>query len=278
MKKNHLRLLFLLVFAGCASSGTGLNFYSYDQEATQGQQFANEINHSYKIMNDPKLDAYIKQLGHKMISEGVSDPHFQYTFEVVDSSEVNAFAIPGGHVFVNLALLKEATSEAEIVGVVGHEIGHVVNRHGTKRMTDATILQGLAQVTSAAVGQKGGQFAGMGLLLFGQAGLLKYGRNAELEADHFGVDMLYKTNYDVHALAQFFEKLLALEQKYGVKGGGLSELLATHPPTADRIRIVNDYIRTLPPQKNPQTNSPQFEEIRTYIAPMIPTKPQAQKK
>jgi predicted Zn-dependent protease len=268
-----LQCFFCLILVGCASSGTGLNIFSYDEEAQQGQQFATQVNHEYKIMHDAKLDAYIQRLGQKMITKGLEDPHFQYTFNVVDSSEVNAFAIPGGHLYVNLALLKEAESESEIVGVVGHEIGHVVHRHGTKRMTDATLLQALAKGTAAVVGEGGGQYAGLGVLLFGQAGLLKYGRNAELEADHTGVDILYRTNYDVHALSGFFQKLLKIEQQRGAKAGGLTQLLATHPPTAERIHLAEEYISTLPAQKNPQTNSPEFEEIRKYIAPMTPTKP-----
>ena len=269
-------LIFASLVSGCSSSGTGLNIFSFDQEAQQGQQFAGQIEKEYKIMHDPKLDSYIKSLGKKMISKGVDDPHFEYTFEVVDSSEVNAFAIPGGHLYVNLALLKEATSESEIVGVVGHEIGHVVHRHGMKRMTDATLLQGLAIGTSAALGENTGKYAGMGILLFGQAGLLHYGRNAELEADHTGVEILYRTGYDDHALVSFFQKLQKIEETRGVKAGGLSTLLATHPPTADRIRIANEYIATLPTQKSPIVSSPEFEAIRAYIAPMVPSKPKPQ--
>jgi predicted Zn-dependent protease len=274
MRTSLILLLFnFLLISGCASSGTGLNIYSYQSEEEEGQKFAEEVKKQDPIMNDPKLDQYITHLGKMMIEKGVDDPHFDFTFNVVNSSEVNAFAIPGGHVYVNLALIKEATSEAEMIGVIGHEIGHVIRRHGTKRMTDALLLQVAAVGAESAISdQTSAQVAGVGIAFFGQAGLLMYGRHAELEADQTGVDILFRTGYDVQALPQFFKKLLSIEEARGIKGGGLSELLATHPPTALRIQKAEDYISTLQKQQNPKENSKEFDSIRRYVAPMTPEK------
>lgn len=270
--------VFVILQMACAGSGTGLNFYSYEQEAQEGQKFASQIEKEMPIMQDPKLSAYITGLGRNLISKGLDSVPYAYTFQVVDSSEINAFAIPGGHLYVNLGLLKEVKNEAELIGVIGHEIGHVVHRHGTKRMTDAVLLQVAAVGTAAALGkEKNGELAGMGVILFGQVGLLKYGRQAELESDRTGVDILYRTGYDVSGMSSFFEKLQAIENQHGAKRGGLSELLSTHPPTKDRIHEASEYSQTLPKQNSPRYSSPEFEEIRSYIAPMTPSKPQQRK-
>jgi predicted Zn-dependent protease len=259
--------------AGCSSSGTGLNIYSYQQEENIGRQYSEQINKEMKIMQDPTLRNYINNLGHRMISQGIDDPHFEYQFAVVDSSEVNAFAIPGGFLYVNLALIKEAENEAELVGVVGHEIGHVVHRHGTKRMTDASLVQLAAGLAAKAGGQNQGAFYGLGVVLFGQAGMLKYGRNAELEADRTGVDILYRSGYSPRAMASFFNKLLQIEKSKGAERGGLTELLSTHPATADRVRLAEARAAELPARPTAVLNTPEFEKIKAYVAPMKPSAP-----
>lgn len=266
MKPSSLILLACGFFLSACGSGTGLNFYSYQQEASMGAKYAAQVSREMKIMNDPVLTTYVTNLGKRMVAQGLDDAHFEYKFHVVDSKEINAFAIPGGYLYVNLGLLKEAENEAEIVGVVGHEIGHVVHRHGTKRLSDATLLQLAAVGAATATGKDNGQYVGLGVMLFGQAGLLKYGRNAELEADRTGVDILYRTGYSARGLTSFFEKLHRIEKEKGVKRGGLGDLLTTHPPTEDRINQANAYASTLTPQKNPIVNSDEFEKIRKYIA------------
>ncbi|MDZ4678623.1 MAG: M48 family metallopeptidase [Oligoflexia bacterium] len=276
--KTLLILIFTVALSGCRTSGTGLNLISPQQEASQGAQYAAQVEKEYKVMKDPVLQSYINNLGRKMVAQ-VENPMFEYTFAVIDSSEVNAFAIPGGHMYVNLALLKQAENEAELVGVLGHEIGHVVHRHGTKRMTDAMLVQIAAAGTAIAVGnEKGGQYYGMGVMLLGQGGLLHYGRQAELESDHTGVDILYRSGYDVNGLASFFKKLQKLEEAHGAKRGGLSDLLRTHPPSADRIKEAQAYIAKLPPQKKSIVSTPEFEAMKAYVAPMTPTPPAPPKK
>jgi beta-barrel assembly-enhancing protease len=271
-----LSVSLLTLGTGCRGSGTGLNFFSYEQEAAEGAKYAAQIEKQMPIMTDSVINQYIRNLGTRMISRGIEDPKFDYSFKVVNSSEINAFAIPGGHLYVNLGLLKETANEAELVGVLGHEIGHVVHRHGTKRMTDAMLLQMAAVGTSVAVGRDGktGQIAGLGVLLFGNAGLLKYGRQAELESDRTGVEVLLRTGYDGRAMAGFFEKLAKLEQQRGVRASGLSQLLATHPPSQERVNHALGYLNQFAPQQNPKTTSPEFEELRRHIAPMVPLKPQ----
>ncbi|MCC6277289.1 MAG: M48 family metalloprotease [Oligoflexia bacterium] len=269
-----LKVALLIGLIGCAGSGTGLNLYSYEQEASMGAKFAQQIKKEYKLMNDPFLDSYIRRLCSKMVSRGIENPHFDYQCHVVDSSEINAFAIPGGHLYVNLALLKEAESEAELIGVMGHEIGHVVHRHGTKKMTDAALVQLAAAGTAKAAGRNNeqtGALAGMGVMLFGQAGLLHYGRKAELESDRTGVDILYRIGYDVQGMPSFFKKLAAIEKSRGVSGGGLSDLLRTHPRSDDRVREAESYIATLPRQQNPMLNGPEWDGLKTYVAKLTPT-------
>jgi len=270
--------LFVFVLA-CSGSGTGLNLVSYDQEAQLGSQYATEVERQYPMLNDPWLDNYVANLGRFMITKGVPDPKFEYEFKVVNSPEVNAFAIPGGHLFVNVGLLKAATTEAELVGVWGHEIGHVVLRHGTKRLSDAMLLQTLAGLSAEATKGRLGensQYVGLGVLLFGQGGLLKYGRNAELEADQFGINMLYATNYDGNALAGFFRKLLKIEQEHGVSSSGLSQLFATHPPTQERIDRAEALVHQRGPQQNPIEVTEAFQEMKTRVASINPPKPKPQ--
>jgi len=246
-----------------------------------GANFAQQIEKEYPMLNDPWLDNYVATLGRKIISQGVPDPKFEYKFRVVNSPEVNAFAVPGGYLYVNVGLLKEAETEAELVGVWGHEIGHVIHRHGTKQATDSVIVQGAVVAgTELSKGKLGdnAQYVGMGALLFGKAGLLKYGRNAELESDVTGVDILYRTNYDAYAMPNFFRKLLALEKQRGAGGNsGLGQLFSTHPPTNDRIERCEKMIQERGPQTNPIKVTDAFLEMKKRVATMDPPKAQQRK-
>ncbi|MBK9293826.1 MAG: M48 family metalloprotease [Oligoflexia bacterium] len=259
-------LILLLIFLSACGSGTGINFYSYQQEEAMGAKYAVQVSKEMRIMNDATLNAYVKSLGARMVAQGIDNAPFEYKFHVVDSKEINAFAIPGGYLYVNLGLLKEADNEAELVGVLGHEIGHVVHRHGTKRMSDATLLQLAAVGAAKATGNDNGQYVGLGVMLFGQAGILKYGRNAELEADRTGVDILYRTGYDSVGIVSFFQKLQKIENEKGVRRGGLATLLSTHPPTHDRIEQANNYRGQFNRQNNARLNSPEFLKIKAYVA------------
>ena len=183
-------------------------------------------------------------------------------FKVVDTEVVNAFALPGGWLYINRGLIAAAENESELAGVVGHEIGHVVGRHGARQITKAFGLQMLLEL---AVGEKpsaarqiAGQFAEVGAGLT----LLKYGREAEREADRFAVEETYAAGIDPEGMATFFEKLMAM---HASEPKGVEVWFSTHPPSRERIANVRAQIQKLPPKPGLKADSKRFGEVKARI-------------
>lgn len=247
---------------GCATSGRNeddLNIYSTNQDAKLGAYWSTQVQKMMPLLFDESLLGYVNAIGQRLVSQ-FPDRLFDYRFKIVKDPQVNAFALPGGFVYVNLGLLQVVEQEAELAMVIGHEIGHVVLRHGTEQLTKA---QGFSCCLAI-----GAQYAGLSqtqvevINLFGQTGLLYYGRSAELEADRFGVEALFKSNYNLLYAPSFFEKLLKIQKG---KPNLLEKLLSTHPPSEDRIAQTKEESKKYTQKAQTITSTPAFKEMKQIL-------------
>ena len=202
---------------------------STEKEVRMGRELAAEVDRQAKFVDDPIITEYVNRVGQNIVLH--SDAKVPFTIKVIDSDEVNAFALPGGFFYVNKGLLLAADNEAELAGVMAHEIGHVAARHAMENQTKATLLEYLALGGSIFLGGIPGMIyqntAGLGLLgLF-----MKFSRSAEEEADKLGVQYMYAAGYDPTAMATMFEKLEAKNKK---KPGLISRAFSTHPAPPER--------------------------------------------
>ena len=237
-----------------------INFISLEKEIALGKQLATEIERTVKLLNDPLITEYVNRLGQNLVRN--SDSKVPFVIKVIDSEEVNAFALPGGFFYVNSGLILAADEEAQLAGVMAHEIAHVAARHGTEQYSKAQVLN-LATVPLIFVG------GGIGYGLSQAAGFLiplqflQFSRGAEREADHLGMEYAYKAGYDPTAVITFFEKLQAQEKR---KPGKLSKLFSTHPPTAERIQKAEQEIATILPDR-PQhvVSTSEFDAVKSRL-------------
>ncbi|MGA9929489.1 MAG: M48 family metallopeptidase [Terriglobales bacterium] len=242
--------------------GRGLgDWYSLETEIRMGKQYAMQVENSVKLVQDPVVNEYVNRIGQNLVRN--SDAQVPFTIKVIDSDEVNAFALPGGFFYVNSGLILAADEEAELAGVMAHEISHVAARHGMRQMTRANIAQ-IATIPLIFVG------GGIGYGIYEAAGLglpltfMKFQRNFEAEADYLGLQYMYKTGYDPQAFISFFEKIQAKEKK---KPGTISKAFASHPQTPDRIAASQKEIATILPAR-PQyiVSTSEFDDVKARLA------------
>lgn len=229
---------------GCARNPvTGrseLSLISESQEIQMGQQAARDVAQSIGFYDDPGLDSYVAGIGKQMAAES-ERPNLPWEFHVVDDAAVNAFAIPGGFIYVTRGLLGAINSEAELASVIGHEIGHVTHRHSVQQISKAQLAQiglGIGSILSSDIARFG-QLASAGLSLL----FLKYSRDAENQADQAGLRYALQQNYDVREMPKVFQTLSRISQAGG--GGKLPEWLATHPNPESRIKRTEKMLDTL---------------------------------
>ena len=241
--------------------GGGMNFYSLEKEIALGKRLAQDVERHAKIVDDPVVAEYVNRVGQNLVRN--SDAQVPFTIKMVDSQEINAFALPGGFFFVNSGLMLRAENESDLAGVMAHEIAHVAARHGTKQATRGQ-LANFATIPLLFLGGWTGygirQAAGFAIPM----GFLRFSRGMESEADLLGLQYLYKTGYDPTSFIDFFEKLLA-EQKR--KPGTLSKLFSSHPPTGTRIEKTQERIGEILPAK-PQyvVSTSEFLEVQARLA------------
>src|ERR1041385_3640217 len=216
--------------------GKGVNLYSLEKEIGLGKQLAQEVERQAKIIDDPVIAEYVNRVGQNLVRN--SDAKVPFTIKVLDSEEVNAFALPGGFFFVNSGLILKADNEAELAGVMAHEIAHVAARHGTRQATRGTIIN-YASIPLIFMGGWTGYAIRKGAGLAIPLGFLTFSRGFEKEADFLGLQYLYKTGYDPTAFVDFFEKIQSMEKK---KPGSISKVFSTHPMTDDRITAAQNEI------------------------------------
>jgi predicted Zn-dependent protease len=219
--------------------GKGVNFYSVEKEIAIGKQMAQQVERQAKIINDPVIAEYVNRLGQNLVRN--SDAKVPFTIKVIDTEEVNAFALPGGFFFVNSGLILKADTEAELAGVMAHEIGHVAARHGTRQATRGELAQ-LATIPLIFMGGWTGYGIRQAASVAIPIGFLSFSRGMEAEADLLGLEYMYKAGYDPVAFVDFFEKIQSLEKK---KPGTMSKVFSSHPPTDDRIAVAQKHIQQL---------------------------------
>jgi hypothetical protein len=242
--------------------GRGLgDWYSLETEIRMGKQYSMQVENSVKLVQDPVVNEYVNRIGQNLVRN--SDAQVPFTIKVIDSDEVNAFALPGGFFYVNSGLILAADEEAELAGVMAHEISHVAARHAMRQMTRMNIAQ-IATIPLIFVG------GGIGYGIYEASGLalpmtfMKFQRNFEAEADYLGLQYMYKTGYDPQAFISFFEKIQAKEKK---KPGTIAKAFASHPQTPDRIAASQKEIATILPAK-PQyvVTTSEFDDVKARLA------------
>jgi hypothetical protein len=242
--------------------GKGLgNWYSLEKEIAMGKGYAQEVESSVKLVQDPTVNEYVNRIGQNLVRN--SDAKVPFTIKVVDSDEINAFALPGGFFYVNSGLILAADDEAELAGVMAHEIAHVAARHATRQMTRAQ----MANLGSLPLIFMGG-WAGYAIRSAASFALpmtfLTFSRGFEAEADFLGLEYMYKTGYDPQAFISFFEKIEAKEKK---KPGTLAKAFSTHPPTPDRIgKSQEEIAKVLPAKEMYVENTSEFDQVKSRLA------------
>jgi len=242
--------------------GRGIgDWYSVESEIRMGKQYAQMVESSAKMVQDPVVSEYVNRIGQNLVRN--SDAQVPFTIKVIDSDDINAFALPGGFFYVNSGLILAADEEAELAGVMAHEIAHVAARHATRQMTRsnwASIGTLPLIFVGGGIGYAAYQAAGLALPLT----FLSFQRSFEAEADYLGLQYMYKSGYDPNAFIAFFEKIQAQEKK---KPGTLAKAFSTHPQTTDRIQKSQEEIsRILPARPQYVVTTSEFDDVKTRLA------------
>ncbi len=221
----------IAVVVGCATTGPdgerSLILIDTPTEIRMGLESDRGIREEYPVLQDQAIGAYVAEIGASVAAHS-SRTDVEYTFTVLDSDVVNAFAAPGGFIYVTTGLLAMAGDEAEVACVLSHEVGHVIGRHSVRGIQNAMGLQMAAQLLLGEDNEAWGQVAGLGAGLF----MMKNSRDHEFEADRFGVKHAVMAGYDPDGMIRFFDKLIQL---HGAGPGGVAGWLSTHPDTGERI-------------------------------------------
>jgi beta-barrel assembly-enhancing protease len=244
---------------GCGR-GVG-NWYTVEGQVARGRVYAQQIESEIKLVNDPVITEYVNRIGQNLVRN--SDAQVPFTIKVIDSDVVNAMALPGGFFYVNSGLILAADEEAEMAGVMAHEIAHVAACHYGREMTRANLLQ-MASIPFIFMGGGIGYAAYEGMGLGIPLAFLHFSRGFEAEADYLGIEYMYRAGYDPSAFVSFFEKIQAMEKK---KPGTLSKAFDTHPQTPDRIEKSQDEIRKILPAKQQYVvTTSEFDEVKARLA------------
>ena len=247
---------------GDRNVGKGVNFYSIEREIALGKSMAQEVEKSSKLIDDPVITEYVNRVGQNLVRN--SDARVPFTIKVIDSDEINAFALPGGFFYVNSGLILAAQEESELAGVMAHEISHVTARHGTKNATKGELVQ-LAAIPAMIFipYSMAGYAMYQGLNLAIPLTFLKFSRDAEKEADYLGVQYMYKAGYDPNSYVTFFERVQAEEKR---RPGSVPKIFATHPPTPDRIANTQKEIaQILPSRPEYIVTTSEFDQVKARL-------------
>jgi beta-barrel assembly-enhancing protease len=236
--------------------GNGANRYSLERERKLGHALAQHVDMSSKLVTDPVITEYVNRLGQRIVRN--SDARVPFTIKVIKSDDINAFSLPGGYFYVYTGMILTADNEAELVSVMAHEVAHVAARHATRAETRMKIWR----------------YASIPLVFGGLAApmlSMKFGRDAEREADLLGLEYEYAAGYDPQAFVQFFEKLHAKEKQ---NQNVAEKAFATHPATEDRIRRGQKEISSLLPDKAEYVvDTSEFQEVKVRVANLMHERP-----
>jgi hypothetical protein len=239
----------------------GWDWYSIESEIRMGKEYATQIESSLKLITDPTINEYVNRVGQNLVRN--SDAKVPFTIKVVDSDVINAMALPGGFFYVNSGLILAADNEAELAGVMAHEIAHVAARHTTRQLTRYQFANYMSLpliFVGGGIGLAAREAAGIGIPMT----FLKFSRSFEAEADYLGIQYMYKAGYDPNEFVNFFEKIQAQEKK---KPGSMAKVFTDHPQTPDRITKSQEEIATILPAKDQyiETTS-EFNDMKARLA------------
>ncbi len=246
---------------GC-KEGIG-NWYSLDKQVAMGREYAQQVEHSAKLINDPVVTEYVNRIGQNIVRN--SDAKVPFTIKVIDDDAINAFALPGGFFYVNSGLILAADNEAELAGVMAHETAHVAACHVAREQTRGNIVS-LASIPLIFVPGGWAVYEGTQAALSIGVPLtfMKFSRNFESEADFLGMEYMYKAGYDPQSFISFFEKIEAQEKK---KPGTLARAFSSHPMTADRVAHAQAEMKNvLPPRPEYVVDTSEFENVKSRLA------------
>lgn len=256
-KKNDPTLI------GDRNVSKGLNFYSMEQELALGKQLSIEVQRQAKVIDDPIISEYINRLGQNLARN--SDVTFPVTFTLIESSEINAFTLPGGYVFINTGLLELSGNEAELASAIAHEIGHAAARHATRQASRDRLLK----FGTLPLAILGGPAARVVVNETMPIASMKFSREFENEADLLGIEYLWKSGYDPNASIDLFEALASTEKR---QPGSVSKLFRAHPLTPDRIEKTQKNIdKLLPARPSYVLNTSEYEDIRARLEERLKT-------
>jgi len=219
-----------------------------------------------EIINDPMVNNYIQTLGDKLVANSDRKYKYPFKFKVIKDDSLNAFALPGGFIYIHSGLIAKIDNEAQLAAVIGHEIGHVTYRHAASRISAAQNYNVLTTVGVLAAESSGYKVSGSvlkGINIFGAGSILAYGREQEAQADSIGLITMYNANYNANEMVAMFGKLKELEK--GKKPGDLDRMLSDHPLSDDRIDATKKSIAAHPPQTNPVKNTKEFNLFKIKV-------------
>ena len=268
-RKRLVALGVVVIAAGFAADEPrklkpGFNLFSKEQDIQLGKEAAAQVEQQMTVVQDSTLNSYIRRIGTKLASAPDADSKdFPYSFKVVADPSVNAFALPGGPTFVHTGLITAADNEAQIAGVLAHEISHVALRHGTNQASKANLVR-LPAVLAGAVagGSMLGNLAQLGIGLGANSVLLKFSRGAEPDADLLGTRIMASVGYNPIEMARFFEKL---EAEGGARG---PQFLSDHPNPGNRVQAVEQEIRYLPRRDYTEGDAREFARVQQIVKAM----------
>ncbi|HEY0172418.1 MAG TPA: M48 family metallopeptidase [Pyrinomonadaceae bacterium] len=231
-----------------------------DKEVSLGRQLAAEVDRQAKFVDDPVITEYINRVGQNVVLH--SDARIPFTIKVIDSDEVNAFALPGGFFYVNKGLILAADNEAEVAGVMAHEIAHVTARHAMENQAKGMLAEIGLMAGSIFLGGLGGMLINQGAQFGALLGFMKFNRNAESEADMLGVQYMWAAGYDPSAMSTMFEKLAAKNKK---KPGTFSKLFESHPQSVDRLEATRQLVARFPDKEEYVVSTSEFQRVKNRL-------------
>jgi beta-barrel assembly-enhancing protease len=261
MKKQHisLALAFAMLFSlSCGSGGGGgdFNLISLEDEWALGRQLAADIERQVRLNTDPQVNTYVRQMGQRIVAQ-TAMAQLPFEFHVINDPAINAFAIPGGHVYVNTGLIQAADNASELAGVMSHEINHVVARHSTEQLSRQYGLQILAGLV---LGQNPGQLSEIAAQIVAGGALARFSREAEREADELGIQAMAKAGYNPMGMATMFEELLEQQQRSPSR---VEQFFSTHPTTESRVREARNRAQQI--GSTGATDEPEFQNVKRRV-------------
>lgn len=241
----------------CGSGGGDFNLISVEEEWQLGQQLAQDIARQVPLNNDPVVNQYINQMGQRIVAT-TSMANLPWNFHVVNNNEINAFAIPGGHVYIHTGLINSASNASEVAGVMAHEIAHVVARHSTEQISRQ---YGLSVLAGLVLGQNPGMLQQLAAQIVAGGALARFSRAAEEEADTLGLQAMNEAGYNPRGMVTMFQKLMANRRG---SPGAVERFFSTHPLTEDRIRATERRIQSLP-QRQTITDDAGFQQVKARV-------------